>query len=51
MEVVSLRDLERIARERTERDMWDFIDAYEGDFVQPPQEWKEAPKCTFLVDK
>ena len=33
MEVVSLRDLERISRERTVKDMWDFIDGAAFDEV------------------
>ena len=54
MEVVSLRDLERIARERTVKDMWDFIDGAAFDEVSKRRNESKFEELTlnpsFLVD-
>ena len=54
MEVVSLRDLERIAKQRTVKDMWDFIDGAAFDEVtkrRNEQKFKELSiNPSFLVD-
>lgn len=54
MEVVSLRDLERISKQRTVRDMWDFIDGAAFDEVtkiRNEQKFKELSiNPSFLVD-
>ena len=54
MDVVSLRDLEKIARERTARDMWDFIDGAAFDEISKRRNESKFEELTlnpsYLID-
>ena len=54
MDVVSLRDLERIARERTAKDMWDFIDGAAFDEISKRRNESKFEELTlnpsYLID-